>query len=778
MTDALLAGTRVLVLGSEPAVRAGRVLCDLGAEVIRVAPSPDLLARRQSSFLAWTAGMTALTPGGDGAITTAHALAPTADVIIDTPRDRDSLVLDEQCAPKTNWIHITPFGMDGPRSSWIGSDLGVMASSGNMYSTGYQDRSPLRAVEPTSSAHVAGEAALAAIGALFSKRRQIADVSMQECVFVASMAAAGRYLREGNRGRRGGANIGRTREIWPTIDGFVSFGIRGGTARQASMRMITELVDNAGIDASALRQDWTSWSQNTASDQELRAMEDAVGAYFATRSMEELYDTACRTNLMLAPANSPREIYASAQLAAREFFGRVGEVERFPRSFVVARGTTSPGPRRAAAILEQAAFVEPRVGQAPSLPQSSTPVFSGVRILEFGSGAAGPIATRYFAEHGATVIRIESRTRPDFLRSMAVGPTNPHGLEGSDMYDALNCGKRNLSLNLKHPEAVAIVRRLVSEWADAVAENYAPRAMKGFGLDYDTLTKLRPDLVMISACLNGQTGPHKEYPGFGGQGSALAGWNWVTGWPDREPVGPFGTITDSLAPRYVASALAAGLLRRATTGMGCYLDVSQVETGAWALAPWLIDYDREGIIGMRNGNRSATAVPHGAFLCADEHQGTQTISDRWVAIACADDEQWKSLAVLIGVNDRSLDTVAARAERVDEVEDLVGAFTRNRTRLEVATTLQNLGIEAVPVADFADVHDDPQVAHRMHFIEHDHPFMGRGLYERNGIRYSDAPSGYTRAGPTIGQDNEWVLQGLLGLGVNDIAGLRSSGALE
>ena len=182
-------------------------------------------------------------------------------------------------------------------------------------------------------------------------------------------------------------------------------------------------------------------------------------------------------------------------------------------------------------------------------------------------------------------------------------PDNPHGLEGSPMYDGLNVGKRNLTLNLKQPAAVDIVRRLVVEWADAVAENFAPRAMKGFGLDYDTLATIKPDLVMMSACLNGQTGPHKDYPGFGGQGSALAGYNALTGWPDREPVGPYGTITDSLAPRYVAAALAAGLHYRRRTGHGVYLDLSQVESANWTLAPWLLDYEVDGRPPPARGQR-------------------------------------------------------------------------------------------------------------------------------------------------------------------------------
>ena len=322
------------------------------------------------------------------------------------------------------------------------------------------------------------------------------------------------------------------------------------------------------------------------------------------------------------------------------------------------------------------------------------------------------------------------------------------------MYDGLNVGKQNVTLNLKAPEAVELVRRLVTEWADAVAENFAPRAMKAFGLDYDTLAALKPDLVMISACLNGQTGPHKDYPGFGGQGAALSGYNALTGWPDREPVGPFGTITDSLAPRYVAAALAAGLHYRRRTGRGVYLDVSQVETGIWSLAPWLLDYARDGVIRLRDGNNNADAALHGAFPCADE----DGVDDRWVAIACWNDEELAHLHAIAS-------------------EDIAG-WTRARTRAEIAAQLQAAGIEAVPVHDFGDLHSDPQLAYRGHFEPLRHPFLGDSLYERNGFRLAAFDGGYSRAGPTLGQDNDWVLGEVLGLTEAQIEALRETGALE
>jgi len=746
----LLAGLRVVDLGAEPSARAARVLGDLGASVTRVVPPQgDVLADRLAR--AWNVGKQVVALAADD-----HALDELldgADVVFDSPGAIGTHEIDPARAPNATWVSITPFGLDGPRAAWRASDLGIMAASGNMYVTGDPDRAPVRCTEPASYAHTAGEAAFAALSALWSGKPQRVDVSMQEVVLIANMVAPANYPKTGVRGSRRGANIGRTREIWPALDGFVSFGLRGGKARIASLETLTKLVAADGIPADALTsQNWTTYNQNTATDVELEGIATAVAEYFSRHTMQELYYIACETNLMLAPANSPREIYASAQLAAREFFGPVGDVERFPRSFVVVRSADGEARSvRPGSDAPDSGLTFPRAAPIAA----SKKAWDGVHILEFGAGAAGPIATRYFSENGAIVLRIESRTRPDFLRAMALAvPDNPHGLEGAPMYDGLNVAKKNLTLNLKQPAGVEIVRRLVTEWADAVAENFAPRAMKGFGLDYDTLAELKPDLVMMSACLNGQTGPHKDYPGFGGQGSALAGYNALTGWADREPVGPYGTITDSLAPRYVAAALAAGLHYRRRTGHGVYLDLSQVESAIWTLAPWLLDYEVDDEIRLRDGNNHRDARVHGAFACADE----DGIRDRWVTIACWTDAEVERLRAITG----------------DDVE----AWTRTRRRSDIAEQLQAAGIEAVPVQDFADLNDDPQLAHRGHFESLTHPFLGPGLYERNGFRLAACPGGYDRAGPTLGQDNDWALGKVLGMSNDEIEALRETGAVE
>jgi crotonobetainyl-CoA:carnitine CoA-transferase CaiB-like acyl-CoA transferase len=776
MTERLLEGLRVLDLGHDAGARAGRVLADLGADVVRVVPpTGDPLGGNIER--AWNAGKQVITL--DPADPALDALLAGADVVIDEIGRPGTLRLDPASAPHAVWVRISPLGGEGPRAGWTVSDLGVMAASGNMFVTGDPDRAPIRCTEPTAYAHSGPEAAFAAMTALASGVPQRVDVSMQEVVAVANMVAVAGFADTGARGSRRGANIGRTREIWPTLDGFVSFGLRGGKARIPSLEILTKLVagdDVPGADA-LVNRDWSTFNQNTASNEELAAIEQAVAAYFAGHTMQELYDIAVESNLMLAPANSPREIYQSAQLAARDFFGPVGDIDHFPRSFVLTR---SPGdevepvrPRDGARPTDAATFTA--AGARATGGTSGRRAWEGLKIIEFGSGAAGPIATRYFVENGATVLRIESKTRPDFLRAYAMTPDNPHGLEGSAMYDGLNVGKRNLALNLKQPAAVALVKRLVTEWADAVAENYAPKAMKGFGLDYDVLSSIKPDLVMISACLNGQTGPHKDYPGFGGQGSALGGYNALTGWPDREPIGPYGTITDSLAPRYVAAALAAGLLYQRRTGKGVYLDIAQVETAHWSLSPWLLDYEVDDTIRLRDGNHHPGAAPHGAFRCADEGD----TGDRWVAIACWSDEQWRALAERLGLADDSgLASLAGRKAREDDIEARLSQWTATRTRAAVAEELQAAGIEAVPIEDFGDMHDDPQLALRNHFQRHTHPYLGSRLYERNGFRLSDSPGGYDQSGPTLGQDSDWVLHEILGCTDADIAALRESGAVE
>ena len=400
-------------------------------------------------------------------------------------------------------------------------------------------------------------------------------------------------------------------------------------------------------------------------------------------------------------------------------------------------------------------------------------LFDGLKILELGSGAAGPVATRYFAEYGARVIRVESSRAPDFLRILWMTPDSKHGLDGSPMFHLLNPDKESLAVDLKQPEGTALVKRLALEWADVVSENFAPGPMERFGLDAATLRAEKPELIYISACLFGQTGSQRGYPGFGGQGSAISGFNHLAGWPDREALGPAHTITDSLSPRFVALAIAAALFERSRTGVGHAIDLSQIEAAVYCQSEVVARYSANGEVVTRQGNRDDHAAPHGIYPCAGD--------DRWIAIAVWSDAEWEVLRRELGDPDwagaPALATLAGRLAARDELDARVEAWTRGFEASVLMERLQKAGVQAGMVQGEPELLADPQLAHRGHWVPTRHPHLGELLVERAGFRLSAAPGAFAKPGPLLGEHGEAILAELLGLSDAEIADLRERGIL-
>jgi benzylsuccinate CoA-transferase BbsF subunit len=395
-------------------------------------------------------------------------------------------------------------------------------------------------------------------------------------------------------------------------------------------------------------------------------------------------------------------------------------------------------------------------------------VFEGLKVLELGAGAAGPVATRYFADQGATVVRVESSRRPDFLRTIFLTRDNPFGLDGSPMFILMNPNKKSVSIDMSKPEGVDLVEKLVA-WADVVSENFSPKAMTKWGLDYESLRKIRPDLIMVSSCLFGQTGPQRMYPGFGGQGSALCGFNHMTGWPDREAVGPHGTITDSLSPRYVALLISAALFHRQRTGEGQYIDVSQVETGVYSLSEMIVRCSASGEVLSRAGNRDETCVPHGVYPCAGE--------ERWIALAVSSDDEWIRLCDVLGDEDLARDarfaTVAARRQNETDLDERLAALSEPFDAYELMERLQAAGVQAGVVQRADDLNRDPQLAHRGHFQSLPHVHLGEMRFEHYGIQLSENPRQLRSPGANLGEHNDEVLRDFLGLGDDEIRELEA-----
>jgi benzylsuccinate CoA-transferase BbsF subunit len=278
---------------------------------------------------------------------------------------------------------------------------------------------------------------------------------------------------------------------------------------------------------------------------------------------------------------------------------------------------------------------------------------------------------------------------------------------------------------------------------------------------------------MVSSCLFGQTGPQREYPGFGGQGAALAGFNHLTGWPDRAAVGPHGTITDSLSPRYVACLVTAALLHRDRTGEGQYLDVSQIEAGVYSLSEVVVRCSARGEVMGRQGNRCEWAAPHGIYPCRGD--------DRWIAIAVFSDIEWRLLRRQMGNppfgQDPRFATAAGRLEHVDELDAFLAGFTREQDAHELAERLQRAGVEAGVVQDVEELDRDPQLEHRGHFRELRHEQLGALRFENYAIRIAGAPPELRTPGPQLGEHTREVLQQLLGLPEQEIERLAAAGVL-
>ena len=745
----MLSGLRVLDLTDPEGWLAGRILADLGAEVVLVEPAGGHRARaaRPYTNAAFNAGKRSVVTDD------LRPLVAGADVVLETGiTDR----FEQLATPHTVWCAITPFGRTGPKSGWRASDLTVQAQSGVMFMTGDPDRAPVRCSYPTSWYHGCTDAVAGSLLALRQRdatgRGQLVDVSLQEAHVMATMSRVGQYSLTEQRGARAGALLrqGRSiqREIWRCADGYVSFGLRGGPARIPGLKRLIAWMDSEGVATPALLdRDWDAYSHTAVTQDEIDEISEPIARFFETRTMTELFDAALERGLMLAPANTAKQILESKQLHARAFFTVVdddalGPVP-VPRSFVAA--ATVPG----------------------GAPLAGAPPIGDLKVLEFGSGAAGPLATRYLADHGATVVRIESSTRPDFLRLYALTPSQ-RSLDASPMFAAFNCNKRAITLNLKHPEAREIVLELV-RWADVISENFAPGAMARWELSFEDLQRENPDLVMISTCLNGQTGPERDYPGFGGQGSAISGFNHLTGWPDREPLGPYGTITDSLSPRYAAVAMLAALHHRDRTGEGARLDLSQVECAVYSLAETIVEYASTGVAPARTGNRarddlSNTAAPHGAFPCRGD--------DRWIVLACWNDGDWELLARAMG------DPTLRDIDDLDMLEQRIAAWTVQHDRDQLAAALRDAGLDAAEVLDMADLSGDPQLEHRGHFHPMTHPVIGEQRYEALGFRLADLPPALTRPGPTLGRDNDEVYGEILGMSPERREQLAAAGAFD
>jgi crotonobetainyl-CoA:carnitine CoA-transferase CaiB-like acyl-CoA transferase len=786
------------------------MLVGLGADVLRVVPPGGDPMRAwpggEVAFAHWNAGkrMVCLDPASPADREELFELANWADVVVESTTDgtrtawgidRDELA---RRAPSLVHVVVTPFGLTGPRAAWKATDMVASAAGGMMALSGEPDGPPM--VPPREQAyHLAGaNAAVGALLALAARRRtgrgQVVEVSMQEAVASTLEYGALLYIHRGEVHHRDGSRYPHVpHRLFRCRDGFVAGGYGG------SPRMWIGLVDWMAEHGKAGGLDGPEWADGLARFAARRRIDEVVEAFTRGFDKAEFAEEAQRRRLAWASVDEPAEVAVNPQLTTRNFFVEVrsGSWRARDAGFAV-RDARSEGRRlhldvppspEAGAVPEgwRAGEASPRlpVGEAIASTAGSTGVraapsgaaLEGIRVLDLTWVLAGPYATKILADHGADVIKVESRHRPDPTRFSGTmhltrdGATDP---DRSGYFNNFNRNKRGVAVNLRHPMGMELLSRLVPR-CDVVVENFSAGLLERWGLGYERLRTLRPDMILVRMAGMGQTGPWRDRVTYADALAAVAGITAETGPRGGNPVGVAFGLGDMVAALHAVAGTLAALEERARTGAGREIDLSQLEAMAAHTGTALL----EAAVGIPSisydGNRHPRMAPHGALPCAGD--------DRWCAVAVQTDEQWRSLGRLVGgaelANDPRFATLPDRKANEDDLEAIVAAWTRGRSAEAAAAQLQSAGVPAAPVEDGRDLVDgDEHLRARGFYVPLRHPAAGVILHEGVAVRLAATPGGVRRPAPRLGEHTEEVLSELLGMGAPEIDGLRAVGVLE
>ncbi|MEE8394930.1 MAG: CoA transferase, partial [bacterium] len=751
-----LAPYRVVELPGADTALCGKMLADLGARVTKVEPPGGDPARLIAplmpraggpvsyAWLAYNRGKSTVTLELDSAagLAALRELLADADFLVESfaPGTLERMGLGMEALHGLNpgliVLSVTPFGQTGPYAAFAATDIVAPATGGYLNMIGEKGREPLRIGLPQSFHQACGSAVTGGLIALFDRHRtgrgQRVDVSAQH-VFLPTVAMPYTYWdllqtrvgREGAFRTRGGHAPLRT--VYPCRDGHVAWTAQAGTLGERSLRRLIARVTEEGFGSPVL--ETTDWSRDAfaeMSPEQVREAEGCFVAFFAGKTRRQMFAIANETGVMMAPVNTVADLCADIQLEARGFWETVaGESAdlRFPgpplrmsRTPLVQGALPPPAAQRAPAHPAHPA----RGGGGPPLqggahhlaaglsagvdaPKSGLPL-EGVKVLDFGTAIVGPLATRAFSDFGATVIKVESATHPDQLRIIAPYKDQEAGLDRTGYFQTVNAGKMSLALNLRLPKAREIALRLAA-WADVVVETYTPRVLKDWQLDYQAISRVNPDVIMLSHCLQGQTGPRADLRGFGQLSAALTGLFSVTGYAGEQPLGPYAAYPDWVACHFTTAALLAALDHRRRTGEGQYIDQAQMESALQFIAPAILQYGAEGVVAGLVGNGDPNMAPHGAFRCKGE--------DAWCVLAVRHEQDWRALCGLLGdaalADDRRLATLAGRTEHEAHVAARLNPGFAEREPREAMAALQKAGIPAGYVARPDELFSDPQL---------------------------------------------------------------------
>lgn len=779
----MLDNYRVLDLTDRRGWLTGFLLAQLGCDVVLA--EPDGGWPRDDWFDAYNRGKRSVVVRDSVDI---EALAADADFVIDCGAHESPVDLAElrRNNPKLITVSLTPFGSDGPKANWFATDLTLVAASGEMICNGDADRAPVRISIPQVWSHAACQALVGALVANDERSRsglgQHVDVSAQQAMAETALPA----ILHGPAGlppqerMAGGVQQGPVHLRWtyPCSDGEVLITVAfGAMIGPMFKRFMDWMCEEGGCDEATRDKDWIDFALHIQNGdetlEELSRVMDLIAEFARTKTKAEFLTESLDRTLLITPISDLADVVESEQFAAREFWDDVAGI-RHPGPFIQA--SESPlrrlGPAPALGRHDEEVRLlrksPPQFPQPARELQPSRPL-EGLKVLDFSWVAAGPLTTKMFAYWGAEVVRLESVTRPCLLRGALGHRDDIPDQENAITWHSANANKMSLAINLSKPEARKVVLDLAA-WADIAVESFTPGTLDAMGLGYEVLRGINPGIILLSSCVFGQTGPMRDFAGFGNLAAAVAGFYDITGWPDRGAAGPYMAYTDYTSPRFAAAALLAALDYRRRTGEGQYLDFSQAEAATHYLTPGILEYQKTGRVPSRRGNSDPDMAPHGVYPTAGV--------DKWCAIACENDEQWRSLCIEIRREDLAELTLTERFEQSDMLDDVIGAWTAGQSAGGLQIRLQRHGIASHMVQDTSDCVNDPQLVHRDHFPWAPHPEARQVMIDGIPHQLSRSIGAFDWAGPTYGQHSMQILEGILGYDGDQIAELAVAEVLE
>ena len=756
-----LSGYRILQRGSGIALDyCGKLFADFGADVIKLEPAggdalrtmPPILENGESGVFAWlntNKKSVTETPA------TLAALLTDADVLLDGRPAKDVGTNDYDAFPGLTVTAIDWFGHHGPYSAFAGTEAVARALAGLVALTGPAEGPPILATE-CQQGPVAGLAAfIASAGALYGRAQGARrfSVSIHEtAVNIAEYEAAVGWDAGKSRARPGINRFGRNYPvgIYETKQGLIGVTI----VTPGQWRAICAML---GMPDLAKEPRFSLNTDRLAASKEIDALFQPV---WATKTAEEWFELGLEYKLPLAVVPTMAELLEQRIHRERGAFVpvRIGD-EAFEAPRLAQNLSLTPPLSGGTAPL---AGEDHPIWSVPALPKpahqapAGSGALKGLRIIDLTMGWAGPTAARHLGELGAEIIKVEACQYPDWWRGTDLRASfiAEQKYEKIPWFQLMNRNKLDVTLDLAHPEGVALLKQLVGT-AHAVIENYSAGVLHKLGLDYPVLKDVRPGLVMVSMPAFGSGNDWSDCRAYGSTLEHASGLPTLTGSAHHPPVMNQTAYGDPVGGFNAAAALIVGLLHQQRTGQGQNIDLSQVECMLPLVAPSLIEQSATGITSPRIGNRHRQHVPHGAFRCAG--------NDAWVAIAVCDDMQWRAACGVLGCPDLANLTTAERRAREDELETLISAWTATRPTEDAMNALQKAGVAAGVVRVPIDLDKDPHLTERGFWHRMDRPFIGPHWQSSAAWREGKDAYPIRRVAPTLGQDNEAILCGMLGL---------------